>query len=511
MFRMKKLLQVVLVVLMACAVLLTGCTGKPQAPTTEPSAATSAQKPKPDGGKDKETTATENTTAAAENTEATSPTDETEPPQTQPVTEPEIALTVDVLRRQLEDQGKRFAVAYLGYMTYTDETVWDFLDNRNYDALAALPCLGEVPDTNICCTAPYGEVYCILPVDPEAQVTVYGWETDDGENFTYDRLVYEGTGAAPTLVVCNTSFNPDFLVSIDFSDGTTYEWFPQLDDYYFVMGYWGGEMSDSMDGYDTLDVSPYHHMLLADYYTMLNAEDGTDFAPTAQDLIGTGWYEDGYDLNGNYYMYKMLLDDGTMDVYWCYGETYEVYEYQDAPWTLEHRDGVAVLTVDFGYFAGVKSYNLLMSEGMIYTAVDATGGPIANQWERQYRFLLTTEVSREVEDALGSWTRAYTEVEGDFQENDLCSVVIFGSAEEGYRIWLEDYEFPEWNLEDAELYIESAGDEGWLEGCPWVGVVESDALFSRRVALREDGSLVIQYYWEQEGAPMVSYSYFERG
>ena len=498
MFRMKKMLQAVIIALMVCAALLSGCTGQPQAPATEPSTDTSAQKPKPDSGKDKE---------------ATSPTDETEPPQTQPVTDSKIVLTTDVLRRQLEDQGKRFAVAYLGYMTYTDETVWDFLDNRNYDALEVLPCLSEIPDTNICCAAPYGEVYCILPVDPEAQVTVYSWDTDDGDHFNYDHLVYEGTGTAPMLLVCNTSFNPDSRMTIDFSDGTTYEWFPQLDDYYFVMGYWGGDMSDSEDGYDTLDVSPYHHMLLADYYALLNEKEGSNFAPTAQDLIGTGWYDDGFDVDGNYYLYKMILDEGTMDVYWSYGGDDGIYEYLDAPWNLEHKDGVAVLTVDFGYFAGVKSYNLLMNQedGTLYTAMDATGEPVTNQWERQYRFLLSTDVGREAEDALGSWTRTYTEVEGDVQENDRCSVVIFGSEEEGYWIWLEDQDSPEWGLEDARLHIVPAEDEGWLEGCPWVGVVDNDTLFSRRVALTENGDLVIQYYWELEGAPMVSYSYFERG
>jgi hypothetical protein len=279
------------------------------------------------------------------------------------------------------------------------------------------------------------------------------------------------------------------------------------------MGYWGGEMSDSEDGYDTLDVSPYHHMLLSDYHVLLNGEDGEDFAPNAQDLIGTGWYDDGYDMDGNYYLYKMLLHDGTMDVYWCYGENDEIYEYLGAPWTLEHKNGVAVLTVDFGYFAGVKSYNLLMNQtdGTLYTAVDATSGPIENQWERQYRFLLTTEVSRDVDDALGSWVRIYTMVEDDIQENDQCSVVIYGSEEDGYWIWLEDSERPEWGLEDVQLFITPAEDEGWLEGCQWVGLVDNDELFTRRIALTENGELVIQYYWETEGAPMVSYSYFKRG
>lgn len=510
MFCYKKMIQRVFAALLACVFLLSGCAEQPQAPTTELPATTSTKTSKPDDSKDKESAATEEPVMTA-TTDATFSTEETEPSQTQPVNEPE--LTTEVLRQHLKDQGKRFAVAYLGYMTYTDETVWNFLDNRNYDALGVLPFLGEIPDTNICCTAPYGEVYCILPVDPESKVTVYSWASEDGDTLTYDNLVYEGTGAAPTMVVCNTSFNPDTRMTIDFSEGTTYEWFPQLDEYYFVMGYWGGEMSDSQDGYDTLDVSPYHHMLLSDYHVLLNGEDGEDFAPYAQDLIGTGWYDDGYDMDGNYYLYKMLLHDGTMDVYWCYGENDEIYEYLGAPWTLEHKNGVAVLTVDFGYFAGVKSYNLLMNQtdGTLYTAVDATSGPIENQWERQYRFLLTTEVSRDVDDALGSWVRSYTMVEDDIQENDQCSVVIYGSEEDGYWIWLEDSERPEWGLEDVQLFITPAEDEGWLEGCQWVGLVDNDELFTRRVALTENGELVIQYYWETEGAPMVSYSYFKRG
>ncbi len=49
-----------------------------------------------------------------------------------------------------------------------------------------------------------------------------------------------------------------------------------------------------------------------------------------------------------------------------------------------------------------------------------------------------------------------------------------------------------------------------LEECRRLGLV-NDELFARRVALTENGDLVIQYYWEQDGAPMVSYSYFKRG
>lgn len=352
MFVMKKLLTIFLLISL---LLIAGCKAKPKEQAQQP-----AEKTTP-----AQTTPKETDEAAS----AESP-----------------ALVVAALRTQMKLEGKRFAVAYLGYMSADDGSVPWFLERAG---LNDIPFLQNIPDTNVYCGIPQGEVYCIIPVDPRATLKLYARNPASEDFPYYDQLVYEGTGTEPYLLVCNELNDPDILVTMDFSDGITYSWFPQLDEYMFVMGYWGGEYSLSQDGYDSLDISPYGRMLMDEYTAMRDTHNNRWSVPTAQDLIGGTWYSEEYDYDGNRQFRKLVIHEDTLDVTWNLGYDYEDNHYPGAKWTLKNENGVAVLTVNFGEFAGVKSYNLLLDKatGMLYTCVDVTNGEISNEWEAQYRYL----------------------------------------------------------------------------------------------------------------------------
>lgn len=449
-----------------------------------------------------QTTAAATTEATTEQT--TAPAQSTEP---QPV-----SLTTQTVRDQLAGQGKRFAVAYLGYLTFDFETVWAFLD-ENAAVLEGLEFVNEIPETNICGYSSMGEVYCIIPAEAEATIKVYGGSSTGDDTPIYDELIYEGTGAEPYLLICNASFNPDTMVELDFTDDTTYRWYPQLDEYYFVQGLWGGEMSASEDGYDTLDLSPYSKILLGYYQALLDEEGSTWQIPTEEDLLGVSWYDEGYTYEGTHYMYRMTIEEGGLTACWeQYGG--EVTEYPDAPWSYELKDGMAVLTVDFAEFAGRKSYNLLLDRDMemLYVAVDITAGEIQNEWERQYRYLLK-DSRCQPDDLVGSWQRTATEVEGDRQTSEpgACTIQITGSEATQLVISYTEKGSPDWSYSDVWLYIMPSEDGGLVEQCTWKAMVNNTSFETNRdIYLMPDDTLVLLNTFYVDGAPMVSYEFFER-
>jgi len=435
----------------------------------------------------------------------------------QPTTEPEViasGMTAEALREQLVQQSKHLAVAYLGYLSSEDGSIWSFLEDHA-DILSELAFLDEIPETNVSCNTNQGEVYCILPVDPAATVGVYAGNSVDNEYWEFNELIYEGTGEDAYLLVCNDTAYPDTEVQITFPDDTTYCWNPMLDVYNFTMGLWSGEMSESEDGYETLDITPYDKMLLAQYDNLLNSFDSTWAIPTKEDLIGTSWCDDGYDVDGEYYLYRMTIQEESIDVQWnLYGDGENTFP--DAQYSLETKNGVAVLTVDFREFAGTKCYNLLLDReaGLLYTAVDATNGNITSEWERQYRYLFADEGAEPV-DMVGTWELAWTEVEGYREELDdsTTTLVVSGGLEEDLAITYTDGQFPDENFRDKALTVVDeemyygCGNDRWLANVDYV----DDYGTSFAVTLLDDGTLLMQMHWEMDGGiPMVAYRGFTK-
>ena len=115
---------------------------------------------------------------------------------------------------------------------------------------------------------------------------------------------------------------------------------------------------------------------------------------------------------------------------------------------------------------------------------------------------------------IGTWELAWTEVEGDRNEvaSGVCTVKITMDDMGSFRITYQDRDFPDWNFTDRELLL-ILGE--LYPGCgndQWLGEVSEEPGDTSQYALTllEDGTLLLQTYWEMDGMPMVSYGWYRR-
>lgn len=257
--------------------------------------------------------------------------------------------------------------------------------------------------------------------------------------------------------------------------------------------------------------SPDAQVLYDKYQGLLGESDTTWRSPNREELVNTIWYYDGYDPEGNYALYQMELYPEGMDVSWLTTDG-EKKTYQAAPWSLETREGIVVLTVDFQEFAGVKEYDLLINPAyeMLYIALDVTQGDVLSEEMPQFRFL-QKHVGLQPEDVVGHWVRTHTEVEGDRIETPKgdCTIHITNEADFGFRLSYQDKNFPEYSFQNAEMTIMLPADMSCFEGCDWMGMVDSSGDTTRYIAVK-DGTLMLVNCFTVDGAPAVSYEWFSR-
>lgn len=163
-------------------------------------------------------------------TEVTSaPTTEPAPPETTeaPTSEPTAPSEsvpegpegegLDELRERLEPSAAMAGVMYLGYLqegSFPEN--WSELERQ--DLLLEYTFLGDITGArNIRVSG--GEVYCIIPGDPAASVTVTEW---DAETNSAGKVLYESKSGEPIVIQGNASdIMPNFAVSITNSNGET--------------------------------------------------------------------------------------------------------------------------------------------------------------------------------------------------------------------------------------------------------------------------------------------------
>lgn len=117
-------------------------------------------------------------------------------------------------------------------------------------------------------------------------------------------------------------------------------------------------------------------------------------------------------------------------------------------------------------------------------------------------------------DMVGNWERVWTEVESDRVDTapGSCTVEITTDGMGFFWISYTDKNFPDDNFSDKELLI-TAGELYY--GCGnnrWFAEVyeTSEATLHYAVTVLDDGSLLMQYSWEMDGMPMVSYGLYQR-
>lgn len=117
-------------------------------------------------------------------------------------------------------------------------------------------------------------------------------------------------------------------------------------------------------------------------------------------------------------------------------------------------------------------------------------------------------------DMIGTWDRAWSEVEGDRTEypKGTCTVVIKGDSKESLVISYADKEFPDNNYENKSLTIKKGVLYYDCGNDLWHAEVDRSAstITEYNITLLEDGTLLLQNLFYIDGAPMVSYECFVR-
>ena len=115
---------------------------------------------------------------------------------------------------------------------------------------------------------------------------------------------------------------------------------------------------------------------------------------------------------------------------------------------------------------------------------------------------------------VGTWALTWTEVEGDRVESEPggCTVEITTDGMGFFWLSYSDKNYPDDNFSDRELLISTGELYPDCGNNQWFAEVygESDELIHYAVTLLDDGTLLMQYSWEMDGVPMVSYGWYQK-
>ena len=115
---------------------------------------------------------------------------------------------------------------------------------------------------------------------------------------------------------------------------------------------------------------------------------------------------------------------------------------------------------------------------------------------------------------VGTWELAWTEVEGDRNEAEpgRCTIEITPDERGFYRFTYSDRDFPDENIQDRELFIVPGELYPGCSNDQWIGEVteENGDTVQYALTLLEDGTLLLQTYWEMDGMPWVSYGWYQK-
>ena len=115
---------------------------------------------------------------------------------------------------------------------------------------------------------------------------------------------------------------------------------------------------------------------------------------------------------------------------------------------------------------------------------------------------------------IGTWELAWTEVEGDRNaaEPGVCTIEITPDEAGTLRFTYSHRDFPDWSIQDREVHVlpgalyPGCSNDQWFAEVP-KGSEDTDHY---ALTLLEDGTLLLQTYWEMDGMPMVSYGWYHR-
>lgn len=446
-----------------------------------------------------ETTPTETkptaTTAPAATTEATAPADPA-------------ADALEALRSGIGNSPCGIAAASLGYV-YLEAPgdLVEILNERTPQFCEEYPFVLELLKESIV-GGLYGDLFVVIPKDPNATVTVNRAKEDGNGGYSYTDTIYTSQSGEPFMLVCGYGeYLPDTQVTV--TSGTEkYVWVPEMTERSYIKALYNDREEAIL-----YDFSPYGEAASYSYFDMLTW--GWRL-PDEEDLAGKAWGWAQEMSDGRYASCLISFGTDTAEVRWNDGDDTQGKSYSGAPWELSHSGDYAVLTLDFDRMAGKLSYNLMYDEeyGSLYIMRDVTDGIIEPGMEWLYRYMEPVSMNApEPMEMVGTWERFRTEFEG-YQEDTsgTCTLVITGESEQTLMISYADKEYPDSNYQNKTLTVRQGqvyngcGNSLWLADVDHVG--QYDTTYC--VTLLEDGTLLLQNYWEVDGSMNASYAWFRR-
>lgn len=199
--------------------------------------------------------------------------------------------TLTLLRQEIADSGSLLGVAYLGVMADADSDITEWLADSGWTQ--TFPFLAELTAQQTV-TRPGNEVYCIVPADEKAGLTVRAYNLLDDASPAGD-VLYESAGGAPVCLRGNVSdIMPNMEVTVSGAGGETV--------YRPALSLMDGAVSVIADGGSVYDFTP-------------GASHG---APQIRELYSEDFdYSDGVGNTGHYtYRVPQLLADteGASDI-----------------------------------------------------------------------------------------------------------------------------------------------------------------------------------------------------
>lgn len=251
------------------------------------------------------------------------------------------------LRQRMNVPYLTFGVAYLGYVGGLFEQGFEsgfpqWLQETNEAMLEKYPFIAQIDSNHIIGGA--GHLYCIVPVDEKATVSVS--RVDENEN---SETIYQAEIGDPVLLFSNLDDIPsqaDTQVIVTDSSGNNCKWNPTLDAQNRIVP------NIEADGnYTPFDFTEYGWQDTPSYLAPWLADDWEGMKAAA--LADNGWQTKTTVRESNRNAYFALWfypgdeTGGTVDLYWMYEDSDGFEEFWNGTWEIESvMEGPSYITFD---------------------------------------------------------------------------------------------------------------------------------------------------------------------
>jgi len=237
-----------------------------------------------------------------------------------------------------------------------------------------------------------------------------------------------------------------------------------------------------------------------------------------QSIVGT---------DGHLFCIVPADENATVSVNWSlWDEATETYGEETVLYRSEKGDPILLMTTNTGWCMETEViitdssgnvtiwYPFIDEDNRIAALCDDTGNSLYYDFSPYDRLNYENLIGGAPIEMVGTWELTWTEVEGDRVESAPggCTVEITTDGMGFFWLSYSDKNYPDDNFSDRELLISTGELYSDCGNSQWFAEVygASDELIHYAVTLLDDGTLLMQYSWEMDGMPMVSYGWYQK-